>query len=149
MAGTADVERWACCVLDSTYGLRAWACKIRAIDVRLKSVHDAMTVEPTLMPRAIADSGRIELRIDAAAKAKLARAAALEHVDLTAFILRAALPVAENVIEQAERVTLSERDSLLVLELLENPPPPNAKLRRAAAAFAKRPEKRPEKHGVR
>jgi len=94
------------------------------------------------MPRAIADSGRIELRIDAAAKAKLARAAALQHIDLTAFILRAALPAAENVIERAERITLSERDSQRVLELLENPPPPNTKLRRAAAVFAKRSEKR-------
>ena len=90
------------------------------------------------MPRAIADSSRIELRIDAAAKAKLARAAALEHTDLTAFILRAALPAAETVIERAERITLSERDSLRVLELLEHPPEPNAKLRRAAAAFARR-----------
>ena len=90
------------------------------------------------MPRAIADSGRIELRIDAAAKAKLARAAALEHLDLTAFILRAALPAAENVIEQSECIALSERDRLMVLDLLENPPQPNAKLRRAAAAFVKR-----------
>ena len=93
------------------------------------------------MPRAVANTGRIELRIDAAAKAKLARAAALEHVDLTAFILRAALPAAETVIEDAERITLSGRDSLMVLDLLENPPPPNAKLRRAAAALAKRPHR--------
>ena len=93
------------------------------------------------MPRAIADSGRIELRVDAGAKAKLARAAALEHIDLTAFILRAALPAADHVIENAERITLSERDSLRVLDLLENPPTPNAKLRRAAAAFAKHRQK--------
>ena len=97
------------------------------------------------MPRAIADNGRIELRIDAAAKAKLTRAAALQHVDLTAFILRAALPAAENVIERAERIVLSERDSQRVLDLLENPPPPNAKLRRAAADFANRPVNYQEK----
>lgn len=90
------------------------------------------------MPRVIADSGRIELRIDSAAKAKLARAAALEHVDLTAFILRAALPAAETVFERAERIVMSGRDSLRVLDLLENPPSPNAKLRRATAAFKKR-----------
>ena len=94
------------------------------------------------MPRVIADNGRIELRINVAAKAKLTRAAALQHVDLTAFILRAALPAAETVIERAERITLSERDSKRVLDLLENPPPPNAKLRRAVAAFAKRPAER-------
>ena len=89
------------------------------------------------MPRAIAESSRIELRVGSAVKAKLARAAALERVDLTAFILRAALPAADSVIESAERIVLSERDSLLVLELLDNPPAPNAKLKRAAAALAK------------
>ena len=89
------------------------------------------------MPRAIAETGRIELRIDPNAKAKLARAAALEHVDLTAFILRAALPAAQSVIEHAEHIKLSERDSLLVLDVLENPPAPNDKLRRAAAVYAK------------
>jgi uncharacterized protein (DUF1778 family) len=36
------------------------------------------------------------------------------------------------VIENAERLALSERDSLRVLALLENPPAPNEKLRRAA-----------------
>ena len=90
------------------------------------------------MPRAVTYTGRIELRINAAAKAKLVQAAALEHVDLTAFILRAALPAAETVIEHAQRIELSERDFQQVLDLLENPPKPNANLRRAAAAFAKR-----------
>ena len=89
------------------------------------------------MPRAVADSGRVEFRIDPDAKAKLARAAALEHLDLTAFILRAALPAAQIVIDRAERVVLTERDSLKVLRVLENPPPANSRLRRAAANLAK------------
>lgn len=89
------------------------------------------------MPRAIADTGRIEIRIDPVAKATLARAAALEHVDLTAFILRAALPAAVTVIERAEHIKLSERDSLKVLDVLEYPPAPNAKLRAAAKSLSK------------
>jgi len=44
---------------------------------------------------------------------------------------------AESVIAAAEIVTLSERDSLLVLDLLEHPPAPNAKLRAAIAAMPK------------
>jgi len=36
------------------------------------------------------------------------------------------------------RVKLSRRDSLRVLDLLENPPAPNAKLRRAARAMPDR-----------
>lgn len=88
------------------------------------------------MPQPVADSARLEIRIDAAAKAKLARAAALEHIDLTAFILRAALPAAQSVIDHAERIALTERDSLKVLDLLEHPPAPNARLRKAAASLA-------------
>ena len=89
------------------------------------------------MPRAVADSGRVEIRIDPESKAKLARAAALEHIDLTAFILRAALPAAQTVIERAERITLTERDSLKVLDLLENPPAANSRLRQAAVSLGK------------
>jgi uncharacterized protein (DUF1778 family) len=85
----------------------------------------------------VTDSARVEIRIDAAAKAMLARAAALEHIDLTAFILRAALPAAQSVIDNAERIALTERDSLKVLDLLENPPVANERLRRAAADLAK------------
>jgi uncharacterized protein (DUF1778 family) len=34
-----------------------------------------------------------------------------------------------------DHVKLSERDSLLILDLLENPPPANARLRAAATAL--------------
>ena len=40
---------------------------------------------------------------------------------------------AKAVTEEADRVRLSERDSLRVLDLLENPPTPNTSLRAAAA----------------
>ena len=78
------------------------------------------------------EGGRIEFRLPAEEKAMLARAAALMNMDLTAFILGKMLPEARTVIENAERLALSERDSLRVLALLENPPAPNEKLRRAA-----------------
>lgn len=88
------------------------------------------------MARGVSGGGRIELRIDPAEKAVLARAAALEHTDVTGFVLRTVLPAARAVIERAERLPLSERDSLRVLDLLENPPSPNDRLRRAASALA-------------
>jgi len=40
-----------------------------------------------------------------------------------------------NCIERAEHTILSERDTLLVLDLLENPPPPSRKLIEAAKAW--------------
>jgi uncharacterized protein (DUF1778 family) len=85
------------------------------------------------------NNSRVALRIRPADKAKIMRAVALEHTDLTDFVLRNALLAADAVIERAEHVALSERDSLRVLELLENPPPPNARLMAAARALPGKP----------
>ena len=86
------------------------------------------------MARVLTDNDRIELRIAAEDKSVIARAAALEHIPLTNFILRAVMPKAHAVIAEAETVSLSERDSLKVLELLENPPEPTDRMRRAIKA---------------
>ena len=80
------------------------------------------------------DGSRIEIRIKPEDKTILARAAALEHVDLSGFILGKVPPEARAVIDRTERVTLSKRDSLRVLDLLESPPKPNARLKRAIKA---------------
>lgn len=91
------------------------------------------------MPRsAVNENNRLALRIRPADKAVILRAVALEGTDLTEFILRTALREARAVIEEHEQVKLSKRDSLRVLELLENPPAPNAKLRKAARAMPER-----------
>lgn len=88
------------------------------------------------MPRAaIENNNRFAMRIPQAVKARLMRAAALEQTDLTDFMLRNALRAADAVIDRAERVVLSERDTRLWLDLLDNPPKPNAKLLAAAKAL--------------
>ena len=88
------------------------------------------------MPRVmVEDNSRLSLRIRAQDKAVLMRAVALENTDLTDFVIRTALQAAKTVIEQAERVPLSERDSLRVLAVLEQPPAPNAQLLAAAEAL--------------
>lgn len=92
------------------------------------------------MPRvAVDDNSRMSLRIRPEDKALLLRAAAVEHTDLTNFVLRNALQAAKTVIAHAEQVLLSERDSLRVLDALENPPAPNAKLLVAAHALPAQP----------
>ena len=92
------------------------------------------------MPRAALETNsRVALRIRSADKARLMRACALAHTDLTDFILKNVLPAADAVIDQAERVVLSERDSLRILELLEHPPAPNARMLAAARALPDQP----------
>lgn len=91
------------------------------------------------MPRAVVeDNSRLALRIRAGDKAMLMRAVALEHTDMTDFVLRHALDAARKIIEQSEHLLLSERDSLRVLEALENPPAPNSRLLGAARRMPKR-----------
>ncbi|MEP7305853.1 MAG: DUF1778 domain-containing protein [Acidobacteriota bacterium] len=75
---------------------------------------------------------RIELRASREEKRILAAAAAYQRLDLTTFVMRTALPVAEEVVARHERIRLSARDSGRVLDLLEHPPKPTAALRAAA-----------------
>jgi uncharacterized protein (DUF1778 family) len=91
------------------------------------------------MPRSIIeDNSRLALRVRAPDKATLMRAVALEHTDMTDFVLRSALDAARKVIERAERLALTERDSMRVLDALESPPAPNDKLVAAARHMPKR-----------
>jgi uncharacterized protein (DUF1778 family) len=86
----------------------------------------------------VEDNSRMSLRIRAEEKALLLRAVALHHTDLTDFVLRHALSAAKAIVEEADHVKLSGRDSLRVLAMLENPPAPNAKLLAAAKSLPKR-----------
>lgn len=81
---------------------------------------------------------RIELRATKEEKRLLAAAAAYERLDVTSFIMRSVLPAAREVLEQAERLVLSERDTERVLALLENPPQPTPALLAAARRRASR-----------
>ena len=88
------------------------------------------------MPRiAIKESNRMSLRIRPDDKSLLMRAASLENSNLTDFVLHTVLRHAKTVINHAEVIPLSERDSLRVLDFLENPPLPNEKLRAAAQSL--------------
>jgi len=70
-------------------------------------------------------------------KRLLARAA-YERLDVTSFIMRNVLPAAREVVDRAERIVLSERDSVRVLQLLEHPPEPTPALIAAARRRAAR-----------
>jgi len=81
---------------------------------------------------------RIELRATKEEKRLLAAAAAYERLDVTSFIMRNVLPAAREVVEHAERIVLSARDTARVLKLLENPPKPSPALLAAARRRAQR-----------
>jgi len=88
--------------------------------------------------KSVARDDRIELRTTREEKRLLASAAAYERLDVTSFIMRNALPAAREVVDRAERLVLSERDTVRVLELLDNPPKPAPPLLAAARRRHKR-----------
>jgi uncharacterized protein (DUF1778 family) len=94
--------------------------------------------EAAMSEASAAREDRIELRTTKEEKWLLATAAAYERLDVTSFIMRNVLPTARDVVDRAERIVLSARDSKRVLELLENPPKPTAALKAAARRRAAR-----------
>ncbi len=91
----------------------------------------------TMARAALDDTDRMNIRVKPEVKARLLRAAALRHIDLTSFVTQTALREAEAVIAEADSINASERDFVRILELLDNPPKPNARLRAAAEALPK------------
>lgn len=88
------------------------------------------------MPRSpVEDNQRLQLRISTDHKARIARAAAILNVDLTQFVTESALREANDVIEHAEVTHVSDRDFGRILDLLENPPDLNDKMKAAIAAL--------------
>ena len=81
---------------------------------------------------------RIELRASREQKRLLTAAAAYERLDLTTFVMRTTLPAAEEIVARNERIALTARDTVRILELLEHPPAPPAALRAAAKRRWKR-----------
>lgn len=78
---------------------------------------------------------RIDLRVTSEQKALLEQAAAIKGVSLSAYTLVHLLPIAQQDIENQEKLTLSNRDRDLFLSALENPPKLKGKLKSAIAAY--------------
>ncbi len=81
-----------------------------------------------------AKTERVQMRVDPEAKRMLERAAALENTTVSAFVVHNALKAADRLIQDRERITVSERDWNLFFDALVDPPEPDAALRRAFAA---------------
>jgi uncharacterized protein (DUF1778 family) len=80
---------------------------------------------------------RLHIRLDAASKQILEKAAGYCHKKLSDFVLSQSLAAAENIISEHEQITLSNTDWELFLDVLENPPAKNAKLKEALALHKK------------
>ena len=78
-----------------------------------------------------ANDARVTARIPSAAKETLQEAADLSGATLNQFLVQSALAEARRILAAERVITLSEADAQKVFSLIENPPPPNERLRGA------------------
>ena len=78
------------------------------------------------MPTAALKPARMEFKTSFDAKELLNRAAALDGMDLTSFVLGPAIEKARQVIADHALITLSASGQATLAQLLANPPKPTA-----------------------
>jgi uncharacterized protein (DUF1778 family) len=84
------------------------------------------------------DRGRITARVPQNVQDTLQQAADLLGATLNQFVVQAALTEAQRVIERERVIHLSSNDAAFLLNLLEAPPAPNARLRKALQDYKSR-----------
>ncbi len=84
----------------------------------------------------------LHIHLDSLSRQKLERAVAYTNQSLSEFVLFQALHAADEIIHEHETITLSQEDWDVFMDALENPPKPNARLKRAIAEHKKRVEQR-------
>lgn len=83
---------------------------------------------------------RLNFRLPPEIKERIENAALVSGVTVTDFAVSALAERAEQVLERHEKRVLSDRDRDLFLDLLENPPAPNERLKKAVTKYKKRAE---------
>jgi len=88
-----------------------------------------------MMGTAIAKQDRIGARVPHEVYETLCHAAALTGATVNQFLVQSALKEAQSVIEREDIIRLSPRDWNWLLDLMENPPKPNARLEAAMKRY--------------
>jgi len=78
---------------------------------------------------------RLDLRLNATDKARIARAADIRGIPVSTFVRDAVLREAEQVMTAELSITLSAQESRRFVRALDAPFKPNAKLKKALAAL--------------
>ena len=79
---------------------------------------------------------RITARVDTDTQELLSQAAALAGMSsINSFVLSAAIEKAKKIIERERSLKLSKRDALMLVEALDSPVNPNARLQQASRRY--------------
>ena len=110
-----------------------WASGVKMTSQVYTEGHQSMATKEVAM---LSHTGkRLTTRITDHVQEKLQAAADLVGATLNQFVVQAALEKAEKVIESESAIVLTRRESLRLLEMIENPPPRNEKFLQAQARY--------------
>jgi len=84
------------------------------------------------------ERGRITARVPQSVQDTLEQAAELLGATVNQFVVQAALSEARRVIERDRVIRLTSTDAAFIMKLLDTPPTPNARLRKAFRNYKKR-----------
>jgi len=87
------------------------------------------------MPIARPHNARVVARVPEQVRRVIQMAADLQGAPLNQFLVQTAYKEAQRILERETLIRLSEAQAKQMVSLLENPPKPNAKLKRAAKLF--------------
>jgi len=83
-----------------------------------------------------ATSPRITTRVDFDTQNLLSQAAAISGISsINSFVLNAAIEKAKKIIESDQKLKLSKRDAIALVDVLDAQPKVNARLQRAAGRY--------------
>lgn len=83
-------------------------------------------------------AARLNFRLPTEIKERIENAALVSGVTVTDFAITALAERSEEVLEKHQMRKLSDRDRNIFLNLIENPPKPNDKLKKAVKEYRKR-----------
>jgi uncharacterized protein (DUF1778 family) len=89
----------------------------------------------TAIMRATHDNQRVSARVSAKVYDALSQAADLTGATLNQFLVQSAYEKAQEVIEKERFIKLTVRSASVFFDALEQPPPPNKKLRSAVKSY--------------
>lgn len=84
------------------------------------------------------NSDRITNRVPKPIARKLQEAAELTGATVNQFMVQASLEKAEKILDREKTIYFSKKDAAMLIDLLDNPPPPNAALLKASERFTQR-----------